>query len=59
MGLGDMINKLFKMEDTPAGNTKSDKVDLDTLIQPPEVRTEKVFLYKTIDFENISIRESE
>lgn len=59
MGLGDMINKLFKMEDTPKGNIKSDKIDLDTLIQPPEVRTEKVYLYNTIDFQDISIRDRE
>lgn len=57
MGLGNMINKLFKIEDAPKGSVGSDKIDLDTLIQPPEVRTEKVFLYNTIDFEDISIRD--
>lgn len=59
MGLGDMINKIFKKEDSSKANANSDKIDLDSLIQPPELRTEKVFLYNTIDFEDISVRERE
>ncbi|MGH7885599.1 MAG: hypothetical protein ACRENO_07890 [Thermodesulfobacteriota bacterium] len=54
-----MLNKLFKKEDEVKGKRKPDKIDIDSLIQPPEVRTEKIFLYNTIDFEDISIRDRE
>lgn len=59
MGIGDMINKLFKKEGSSDASGNPDRIDLDNLIQLPGLKTEKVFLYKSIDFEDISIRDKE
>lgn len=59
MGIGDMINKIFKKDDSAKANGNPDKIDLDSLIQLPDLRTEKVFLYKSVDFEDISIRDKD
>ena len=55
MGIGDVFTKLFKNENS---KKKKDKIDLDKLIEPPKPKTEKIFIYKSIDFEDISINES-
>ena len=59
MGIGNMISKIFKKEDSSKQAKGADKLDLDNLIKLPDPVTEKVFLYKTIDFEDISIRDKE
>lgn len=59
MGIGNMISKIFKKEDSSKHVKGADKLDLDTLIKLPDPVTEKVFLYKTINFEDISIRDKD
>lgn len=59
MGIGDVFNKLFKNEESDSKRDKDNKVDINELIEMPKSKAERIFLYKTIDFENISINESE
>ncbi|NIP29737.1 MAG: hypothetical protein GTO02_05605 [Candidatus Dadabacteria bacterium] len=57
MGIGDVFTKLFKNDGLEKKN--KDKINIDTLIEPPKAKAEQIFLYKTIDFEDISIKEKE
>ena len=58
MGIGDVISKLFKSVEADKKNN-DDHLDIETLIEPPKPKAERLFYYKTINFKNISINENE
>ena len=58
MGIGDVISKIFKNEDSEKKKNK-DYIDVENLIEPPKPKAERLFYYKTINFKNISIKENE